>query len=101
MRRQPPLLFVTIALTVFVCASSIWLVPVGHGPFPAAYGPMSPLWARRAALRLLFSIGAICAVMMDFVPTGLFSAGWQKQFVHLALPNQNLTGPSLVCVLRC
>ena|ERR1700691_3655844 len=101
MRRQLPLLLTSIALTVFVCASSIWLVPVGHGPFPAAYGPMSPLWAHRAALRLLYSIGAICAVIMGFVPIGLFSADRRKEFVQFTPPNQSLTGPSLVCVLRC
>ena len=101
MLRQPLFLFATILVMALVCASSIWLIPVGHGPFPAVYGPMSALRAHRAALLLLYSISAIFAAMIGFALASLFSADRRKQSVHPAPTTLSLTGLSLVCVFRC
>lgn len=89
-------LLLAAALALLVCASSIWLVPYGQGPFSAFYGPASMLLASRVAARLSASIGARLLLLRLTAAAGP-SVG-SADPGH-ALPAFDLA--SLICVLNC
>ena len=55
---KPTRRLLCLALIFAIIVLGMCLVPVGHGPFAAAYGPMSMFQALRALFLLMFLIGA-------------------------------------------
>lgn len=60
------------AVVVLICVMLMFLFPAGNGPFPAKYGPATPLRAKRAALLINISIlvaailTSACGAMLSF-----------------------------------
>lgn len=88
-----------VLVVVIICASSIWLVPAGQGPFSASHGPVSALRARRAALRLMNWISALVSFVLGSAAIGIGSAG-RRERAELTI--REIAPPvSLFCPLQC
>ena len=91
-------LFVTV-LTLMVCASSVWLIPAGQGPFSAAYGPISIFQAQRAAARLVSCIRLTHTATLLALDISSYGAS-RMEFATVpgpAIPDL----PSSICILQC
>jgi len=96
--RLALMLFVTL-LALVVCASSVWLIPAGQGPFSAAYGPISIFQAQRAAARLVSCIRLTLPATLVAVDISSYGASRMEFATVLepAIPDL----PSSICVLQC
>jgi len=56
----------SIALVFTVFLLSVFLVPVGHGPFAAAFGPIAKFQALRALFLLMWLIAAAIRMRSEF-----------------------------------
>ncbi len=91
--------FVCALLAIFVVALTVCPVPIGQGPFSAAYGPATKFQALQALLLLLFLLAAAIVAPSASVST-----------LFINLPNSNLAEiadgftcapPSVNSSLRC
>ena len=89
--------FICVCLVLAVAALSVCLVPVGSGPFSAAYGPLTKFQAIQWLLLLMFLIAAAVGIptlsaVRRLVVFGLAFSGILLQVA--AHPQEN-------SVLRC
>ena len=99
---MPPRLALTLfvaVLTLMVCASSVWLIPAGQGPFSAAYGPISIFQAQRAAARLVSCIRLTLPATLVAVNISSYGASRIEFTTVLGLAIPDL--PSSICILQC
>ena len=89
-----------LAGLALICVMSIFLFPVGSGPFSATHGPATAFRAKRAAL--LLSLTLLVAAILTVACASLFS------LCHVALATlpdasaaQISKPPALTCVLLC
>ena len=94
---RPRKLICLLAL-VLIALASFCLVPAGHGPYSAVYGPKAPLRAYRASLQLIQALVAFVIVSLTRLELRLGST----YSFHLSHHRPAfLPLPSLISALRC
>jgi hypothetical protein len=95
------LAFMLLALVVaaLVCASSIWLLPVGQGPFSAVHGPTSYLQAQRVAARVFSGIRLMLVTALLTASANAFSIGCGAFVGDSSRPPSDRR--SMICILTC
>ena len=91
-------MLLALLVALLVCASSIWLLPAGQGPFSAVHGPASHLTPRRTAARVFSGIRLMLVAALLAVPANAFPAGRTEILGSAPAPPNRL---SLICVLSC
>jgi hypothetical protein len=66
---------VCLVLVFLVFLLSVCLIPVGHGPFAAAYGPAAKFQALKTLFLLVFLMSAAVKFSKIFCSAGLLASG--------------------------
>jgi hypothetical protein len=90
--------FVCLFALIFIVLASFCLVPAGHGPYSAVYGPRTSLRAYRSSLQLMQAVVAI--VIFSLIIPGLRFG--RERLPRVAQIDCAFTPlPSLISILRC
>ena len=90
--------WVCLFLLALIIMASLCLIPTGHGPYSAVYGPKAPLRAYRASLLLMQALVAIVVLTRNLpMPPPGFTHSASVGHDSLALAHFS----SLPSTLRC
>ncbi len=87
-----------LLVLIFIALASMCLVPVGHGPSSAVYGPATAFRAYRASLELRRAVVAIVALLI-VSPLALLHARLPEFEAGLDVASADCS--SLIPILRC
>ena len=88
-----------LAVVIFIFLAVLCLVPAGHGPRPAVYGPATALRAYQASVLLKFAI-ASATVLTARVRVSLSRFGHLEPTSELGAAS-TCSLPSISAALRC
>jgi hypothetical protein len=90
--------FICLFALIFIVLASFCLVPAGHGPYSAVYGPRTSLRAYRSSLQLMQAVVAI--VIFSLIIPGLrFGRERLSRIAEIDCAFTPL--PALIPTLRC
>lgn len=90
--------FVCLFALIFILLASFCLLPAGHGPYSAVYGPRTSLRAYRSSLQLMQAVVAI-VIFSLIIPRLQFGRERLSQIAPIDCSFTPL--PSLISILRC
>jgi hypothetical protein len=89
-----------LAVVIFIFLAVLCLVPTGHGPRPAVYGPATALRAYQASVLLKFAIASAITVLTACVRVSLSRFGHLEPASELGAAS-TCSLPSISAALRC